>query len=131
MTEFLLALAATVFYGSLLEWIIHRQVMHRPFFTLAFRRHTLEHHAQRRAPGHYFATSEQERAYHLFETSYMPVVFLLNAPYYAFFGWLWGSGGGLGAFIGTAGYIVTYEVLHHAMHVTNRFPFATRPGFCS
>lgn len=129
MNEFLTTLSVTVIYGSILEWLIHKVVMHSPRFKLAFRRHTLEHHSQRRAPGHYYAKSEEEREYHLFETSYMPVVFLLNSPYYAFFYGIWGWPGALGAILGTAGYIVTYEVLHWAMHVPNRFPFRNHAWF--
>lgn len=129
MSEFLLALFATIVYGSILEWIIHNWIMHQPRFKLAFRRHTLEHHRDRRAPGHYYAKAEDEKVYHLFETSYMPVVFLLNTPYYALFYWAWGFDGGLGAVVGTAGYIVTYEVLHWAIHVREGFPFRQHAWF--
>lgn len=123
MDKFLTTLAVTLVYGSVLEWIIHRWVMHSPRFTLAYQRHTVEHHAQRRAPGHYYAKSEDEKTYHLFETSYMPVVFLLNAPYYGLFYAFWGRPAALAAALGTLAYIFTYEILHWAMHVPNRFWF--------
>lgn len=122
MKEFLLALLATGAFGSVLEWVIHRHIMHDPRFKLAFRRHTLEHHSHRRAPGQYYAKCEAERAYHLFETSYMPVVFVANTPYYLLWFWLAGQGGALGAVVGTAGYIITYELLHWAMHSASRLP---------
>ena len=130
MEEFLMALGVTVVYGSVLEWIIHNWVMHEPRFKLPFRRHTLEHHRDRRAPGHYYAESDDEKTYHLFETSYMPIVFLLNTPYYALCYWLWGVEGAVGAAVASAGYILTYEILHWAMHVRDgRFPFRNHAWF--
>jgi hypothetical protein len=129
MNEFFMTLAVTVVYGSVLEWTIHKIIMHSPRFTVAFRRHTLEHHGDRRAPGHYYAKSEDEKSYHLFETSYMPVVFLLNSPYYALFYWAWGWPAAIAAVVGTAGYIVTYEILHWAMHVRHKFLFRDHAWF--
>lgn len=124
-----MTLAVTIVYGSVLEWLIHREVMHSRRFELAYKRHTVEHHSQRRAPGHYYAKSDEEKTYHLFETSYMPVVFLLNAPYYAFFYWLWGTSGASAAALGTAAYIMIYETLHWAMHAPDAFPFREHAWF--
>lgn len=129
MEQCLLALMATVVYGSILEWIIHKHLMHDPRFKLPFRRHTLEHHAHRRAPGHYHAECEEEKQYHLFETSYMPVVLLLNLPYYGLFYWTLGQWGAAGAVLGSALYLCTYEILHWAMHVRNGFPFRNHAWF--
>ncbi|MCA9776120.1 MAG: hypothetical protein KC800_05360 [Candidatus Eremiobacteraeota bacterium] len=120
---FLLASSLTVVYGSILEWVIHNKIMHDPRYKLPYRRHTVEHHKFRKAPGRYYAKSEEDAAYHLFETSYMPVVFLLNIPYYTLWYHLGGVGGCLGATLVSLGYILTYEVFHWAMHAQTGFYF--------
>lgn len=123
MLEFALAFALTMLYGSVLEWIIHRHIMHSPRFSLPYRRHTVEHHSQRKAPGRYCARPEEEAAYHLFETSYMPVVWILNAPFYGLLYLAGGRGAFLGGLVGAAFYILAYEVLHWYMHCPHRCPF--------
>lgn len=126
---FLLACVVTVVYGSLLEWVIHNKIMHDPRFALPYRRHTIEHHKFRKAPGRYYAHSEEDAAYHLFETSYMPVVFILNAPYYAIWYALGGWEGCLGAALVSLGYLLTYEVFHWAMHAHTGFYFSGHRWF--
>jgi hypothetical protein len=123
---FVLALALS----SIIEWIVHKEFMHSiRFLRTPHQRHAVMHHSQRRAPGKFFAKAEELKEYHLFETSFMPVLWMLHFPLYAtvyyFFGW-WAS---VGIAAGTAAYTMSYEILHWSIHCPDNFWFKNTRWF--
>lgn len=122
--EFSIALSITLVFASVEEWFIHKYFMHTTRFgRVPFERHAVKHHAERRAPGRYRARPDELRDYQLFETSFMPVLWILHFPLYLATWWLAGDWACFGVLLGVGSYILAYELLHWYMHCDDRFPF--------
>ena len=116
--------------GSLIEWIVHKEFMHSVrFMRTPHRRHAIEHHSQRRAPGKFFAKEEELKEYHLFETSFMPILWLLHFPLFFAFHWFFGPWAGVGVALGTGTYVFAYEILHWYIHCPDEFWFRNSRWF--
>ena len=110
--------------GSIIEWFVHKDLMHSiQWMKTPHQRHAVEHHAERKAPGKYYAKADELKEYHLFETSFMPALWILHAP--LFFGAyaLFGLASSIGVASGTAAYVIGYEILHWYMHCPDEFVF--------
>ncbi len=133
MTHLLYFLAAFLFavcLGSVIEWIVHKELMHSiKFMKTPHQRHAVEHHAERRAPGKYYAKSDELKEYHLFETSFMPLLWILHLPLFLFVYWMFGAAASMGVAAGTAFYVFGYETLHWYMHCPDDFIFRDHRWF--
>ncbi len=70
---FFTALGFSIGLASVIEWVVHKHFMHSVrFMRTPHKKHAIMHHADRRAPGKFFAKEEELKEYHLFETSFMP-----------------------------------------------------------
>ena len=73
LVVFLISFIAAFCLGSIIEWFVHKELMHSvQFMKTPHLRHAVEHHAERKAPGKYYAKADELKEYHLFETSFMP-----------------------------------------------------------
>ena len=129
-------LLATFFFlgaivlASIIEWIVHKEFMHSiRFMRRPHQRHAVEHHSQRRAPGKFFAKADELKEYHLFETSFMPILWMLHSPLFATVYWFFGPWASLGVASGTAAYVLSYEVLHWSIHCPDEFWFRNSGWF--
>jgi hypothetical protein len=130
MPSFIAAYLCAIVFASILEWIVHKEFMHSVrFMRRPHQRHAVEHHAQRRAPGKFFAKPDELKEYHLFETSFMPILWLLHTPLFCFVGWLLGTASGLGFAAGTLSYVLSYELLHWSIHCPDDFLFRNARWF--
>ena len=110
--------------GSNIEWIVHKEFMHSvKWMRTPHRRHAIEHHSQRRAPGKFFAKAEELQSYHLFETSFMPILWMMHSPLFFSVYYMFGAYAGLGVAAGTATYVFAYEILHWYIHCPENFIF--------
>lgn len=122
--EFSFFLVLTFLFASVEEWVIHKHFMHTTKFgRIPFERHAVKHHAERRAPGRFRAKADDLKEYHLFETSFMPVLWILHFPAYLVAWWLAGEWACFGVIAGAGAYILSYELLHWYMHCEDAFPF--------
>jgi hypothetical protein len=120
----LLAFLFAIWLGSVIEWIVHKHFMHSiRFMRTPHDRHAVLHHSERRAPGKFFAKEDELRDYHLFETSFMPILWILHAPLFYAIYLLFGSWASLGVAGGTAFYVMAYEILHWHIHCPDQFRF--------
>ena len=127
---FLTAFSCAIALGSVIEWIVHKHFMHSiRFMRTPHDRHAVLHHSERRAPGKFFAKEEELREYHLFETSFMPILWLLHTPLFYAVYWAMGSWACLGVAAGTAAYVGAYEMLHWSIHCPDEFPFRKQRWF--
>ncbi len=111
-------------FGSIVEWFVHKELMHSvQFMKTPHQRHAVEHHAERKAPGKYYAKADELKEYHLFETSFMPLLWLLHAPLFIVAYTTVGLAAALGVAAGTGVYVIGYETLHWYMHCPEEFPF--------
>jgi len=127
---FLGSFLAAIWLGSVIEWVVHKHFMHSVrFMRTPHDRHAVLHHSERRAPGKFFAKEEELRDYHLFETSFMPILWLMHMPLFYAIYWVWGTWASLGVAAGTAFYVLAYEVLHWSVHCPDEFPFRNHGWF--
>jgi hypothetical protein len=63
MLLFLILFVSGILYASVLEWLLHRYVMHRPVgsFRYPFRTHTMVHHRTFKADHTYHLIDEKDR----------------------------------------------------------------------
>jgi hypothetical protein len=116
--------------GSMIEWFVHKELMHSvKYMKTPHLRHAVEHHAERKAPGKYYAKPDELKEYHLFETSFMPALWILHAPLFAAAYHLFGLASCLGVAAGTGAYVICYEALHWYMHCPERFWFRNARWF--
>lgn len=102
---------------SFLEWFIHKEFMHsRRFLHEPYRRHAVEHHKERQAPGKFFAKAHELKKYHWYETSFMWKLWLLLLPVYAAVYYLAGPPVGWGIGLATLCYMLAYEFIHWTEH---------------
>lgn len=127
---FLTALAASLVLGSIIEWIVHKHFMHSiRFARTPHDRHAIMHHSERRAPGKFFAKAEELKEYHLFETSFMPILWLLHMPLFGLIYLAAGAWAASGVAAGTLFYVLGYEVLHWSIHCPDTFPLRNHRWF--
>ena len=121
---FLISFVLSFCLGSIIEWFVHKDLMHSiQWMKTPHQRHAVEHHAERKAPGKYYAKSDELKEYHLFETSFMPALWILHAPLFFAAYYFFGLPSGIGVAMGTAAYVIGYEVLHWYMHCPDEFLF--------
>ena len=130
IVSFFISFILSFCLGSIIEWFVHKDLMHSiQWMKTPHQRHAVEHHAERKAPGKYYAKADELKEYHLFETSFMPALWILHAP--LFFGAykLFGLASGVGVAAGTAAYVIGYEVLHWYIHCPDEFLFRNARWF--
>jgi hypothetical protein len=124
MAALILAFLLAVALGSVIEWVVHKHFMHSiRFMRTPHDRHAVLHHSERRAPGKFFAKADELKDYHLFETSFMPILWLLHMPLFYAVYLLFGVGAAIGVGAGTAAYVMAYEILHWSIHCPEEFAF--------
>ena len=127
---FLFSFTLSIALGSLIEWVVHKHFMHSiRFMRPPHDRHAVMHHSERRAPGKFFAKEEELKEYHLFETSFMPVLWMLHFPFFYSVYKVFGLSASLGVAAGTAAYVGAYEMLHWSIHCPDDFPFRNHRWF--
>jgi hypothetical protein len=126
MTTFFVTLVlGYVFYASLIEWLLHRYVMHRSVgkFDYAYRAHALTHHKHYKADETYHEGDRQPSQKHLIHMAWWngPVLTLLGSIPFLLISlatgiWpIW-----WGILLSLALYYVTYESFHWCMHLPKK-----------
>lgn len=127
---FVIAFVFAIWLGSIIEWVVHKHLMHSiRFMRTPHDRHAVMHHSERRAPGKFFAKEDELKDYHLFETSFMPILWLLHTPLFLSIYWVLGLAAGLGVAAGTAFYVLAYEFMHWYIHCPDDFRFRHQRWF--
>jgi len=122
LAAFVMGLGVSLFYGTFLEWFIHRVVMHSTFISkLAFERHAIEHHTNRRSLKTFYAKPEENVRYQIMESSIIPLLWLGHLPLYMGVGYLAGTWVGVGAAVGGLLYLFGYEFIHFFIHVPRNY----------
>lgn len=130
IVAFLIAFLLSFCLGSVIEWYVHKELMHSvQFMKTPHQRHAVEHHAERKAPGKYYAKADELKEYHLFETSFMPLLWILHAPLFFATYYFFGLAASLGVAAGTGAYVIGYETLHWYMHCPDEFVFRNHRWF--
>jgi hypothetical protein len=107
-----------VVYASLLEWWIHKYVMHTPKIIYhAFDRHQLQHHSARKSLRRFYLRPPEIAEYKPIESSFMPMLFVIHMPLFVLLGWAFTWPAGVGFALSGGTYLLLYELLHWAMHV--------------
>ena len=128
---FLFALVTFVtipFYGSIIEWVLHKYMMHRPWFGFRypFERHALTHHRIFKADHTYALVHEEDKRTIPMAWWNGPTLVVLGTIPFAAIGALivhfysrWSAmlGMTVGAFVGLAIYYAIYEIIHWRMHL--------------
>lgn len=116
--------------SSILEWFVHKHFMHSTrFMRTPHQRHAITHHAERRAPGRFFAPQGELMEYHVFETSFMPLLWFAFTPFFGMIYYLFGPWASSGVAAAIACYIATYEIFHWSIHCPDKFLFRTSRWF--
>lgn len=116
----ILGVVLMVVYCSFAEWFVHRYGMHtQKLSKWAFRRHAIQHHAQRRSLKTFYSPD----IYKIWQSSAIPLLWLLHAPLYFLIGALTNQGVGIGAALGAGLYVSGYEVLHFFIHTPRNYWF--------
>lgn len=130
MLGFVVWFGLSLLLGSIIEWIIHKYFMHTTLWLpVAVERHAVKHHSERRAPGKFTAAEDELQEYHLFETSAMPLVWMLHFPIFGLVYLGWGPWASFGCALGTAAYVLSYELLHWYIHCPDKFWFKNAAWF--
>lgn len=120
----LLGLLGSLVYGSFLEWFVHKVVMHTTKISaLAFDRHAVQHHSTRRSLKTFYAQPEENEAYHLGESSVIPLLWLAHVPLYWLVYHFWGISAGVAAAAGGMLYLLGYEFIHFFIHAPRDYHF--------
>ena len=120
----LLGVLAAFFYCTFLEWFIHRYVMHTNRISkLAFDRHAISHHSERRSLKTFYISPDGEYKYEIGESSFVPILWFMHMPMFIVV-WRYVSIPGCIA-LSIAGllYLVAYEVLHFYIHAPRNYLF--------
>jgi hypothetical protein len=113
----LLGFLATCIYASFMEWFVHRVGMHTKHLSKwAFRRHAIQHHAERRSLKRFYAPTTEHTVYRAWESSAVPVLWIAHFPLYWLVATLVNFWAAVGVAAGAAFYITYYEVLHFYVH---------------
>lgn len=127
---FVFSFLCAIVLGSIIEWIVHKEFMHSlRFMRTPHERHAVQHHSMRRAPGKFFAKADELMEYHLFETSFMPILWMLHAPLFFSIYLMFGQWASLGVAAGTAAYVFAYEIIHWSVHCPENFWFRNTGWF--
>lgn len=107
------ALLITLVYCSFMEYFVHRVGMHTQWISKwSFKRHAIQHHSQRRSLKTFYSPDK----YIIWDSSAIPLLWLIHAPLYWGVGKLFGFWAGVGVAIGAGWYVGFYEVLHFHIH---------------
>lgn len=120
MLLFSLLFVTGILYSSVLEWLLHRYVMHRPVgsFRYPFRTHTLVHHRTFKADHTYHLIHEEDREIIPMAWWNGPVLVLISSLPAAVAGFIMGSWiPWLAITASVACYYGAYEYMHWCMHV--------------
>lgn len=120
MLSLLLGFLAVLVYASFAEWFVHRVGMHTEHLSkLAFKRHAIVHHSERRSLKSFYVPSR----YEILASSAVPLLWFAHIPVYwavAHFINYWAAAGvALGALL----YMTAYEVLHFFIHTPRDYWF--------
>jgi hypothetical protein len=120
------AFAAGIVYSSFFEWLLHRNLMHRPLlgFRYPYRTHALTHHRVFEWDESYHLLREEDAGTVTMAWWNAPALIAFNVPVVSGVSWaifrlgsagFWGASAG--ALLAMACYYATYETLHWCMHV--------------
>ena len=108
-----LGLVLGIVYSSFAEWFVHKYGMHtQKISKWSFQRHAIGHHSIRRSLKTFYAVD----VYKIWDSSAIPLLWLIHVPLYLLVGYLWNRHAGIGFAIGTGCYVAFYEVLHFHIH---------------
>lgn len=124
--------AAATVLNSLLEWTLHRYMMHRPLgkFVYPFERHALVHHRVFKADHTYHLIRDHDK--HTIPMAWWngPVLIAAAQIPYVAVAWLSGRWALLcGSIIATIGYYAAYEYMHWCMHLPRQRKLERSPIF--
>lgn len=120
---FIVTALISALYASLVEWLLHRFVMHQPFlgFTYPFKTHAQTHHRIFKADDSYHLKREEDK--HLIPMKWWngPVLVLAATAPAIPIGW-WLERWSLVVIVGfvCAAYYGAYEYLHWCMHLPKK-----------
>jgi hypothetical protein len=104
-------------YGSFFEWVLHKYLMHRPFWRYSFRAHAVVHHGLFRTGSAYFLSDPGHLRKIRFAWWNAPLIIVLHAPPILYLEHVIGFGVSVGAISAIGVYYSLYEYLHYCMHV--------------
>jgi hypothetical protein len=120
----LFGLLGSLIYGSFLEWFIHKYVMHtNKISQLAFDRHAIAHHTERRSLKTFYIPPEDHATYHIGESSVVPLLWLAHLPFYYVVSRLFGMPAAVGLAVGGLLYLIGYETIHFFIHAPKNYWF--------
>jgi sterol desaturase/sphingolipid hydroxylase (fatty acid hydroxylase superfamily) len=117
-----LVVPAMTLFAIAVEWRFHRDMLHRrtPPFAILYDYHTVSHHSIYKR-GDMAIHEPRELRGILFPVWAITALFAITAPLALLLAWLFGRDAGL-LFLATAhGYLLTYEWLHLAYHLPDRY----------
>lgn len=118
LVSFTLGLLGGIFYGTFLEWFIHRVAMHTTKISqLSFDRHAIEHHMSRRSLKSFYIPPEDNEKYALGESSIIPLLWFGHLPLYILVATIGGVSAGVGMAAAGLLYLLGYEFIHFFIHV--------------
>gem|GEM_PF-1990358 len=115
---FIAAFAATLVYGSFLEWIFHRYFMHLPTWgvTHFFKGHAKVHHKIYQGDTSY-AVGDRDPQEVTLAWWAMPIIPIVHIPFMIVLYFQFGMSAAVGMFTACVFYQASYEYLHYCMHV--------------
>jgi hypothetical protein len=120
----LLGAVGSFVYGSFLEWFIHKHTMHTPRFSkLAFDRHAIAHHTERRSLKTFYIPPEDHAKYEFGESSVIPILWLAHFPLYYSVWHFVNPAAGIGTAMGGLLYMLGYEFIHFFIHAPRNYWF--------
>lgn len=120
---FFILFFAGIVYASILEWLLHRYVMHRPVgsFRYPFETHAMVHHRTFKADHTYHLIHEKDREIIPMAWWNGPVLILIASIPAAIVSFFMGSWIPFLASIASVGaYYCAYEYIHWCMHIPKR-----------
>jgi len=120
----LLGLLATLVYASFAEWFVHRVGMHTEYLSKwAFRRHAIQHHAQRRSVKTFYAGEHDPEPYVIWDSSSVPLLWVAHFPLYWVVWTFVNPAASVGVAIGAGMYVAAYEWMHFMIHHPRHYWF--------
>ena len=107
-------------YASFFEWVLHRFLMHQPFWSYPFRSHALIHHGVFRSGPTYFLSLDEDFKKIRFAWWNAPMILALHAPFLLWIEHLLEVNIFFGGMAALGFYYFLYEYLHFCMHVPKR-----------
>jgi len=115
--------SAAIVTSSLIEWVLHRYIMHRPLwkFRYPFEAHALIHHRVFKADDTYHLIHQKDAQTIPMAWWNGPVLVAVGVLPFVPVAWLLGHWWLLaGAVAATGGYYATYEYIHWCMHLPKK-----------